>query len=376
MDIPSLPAQPAFQQKNLMPREDFCKFCDENGITVTEEDLEALHREGLLFPALKVELGYAEFRKIYAVFDEKTQKKEWRFVHNGDEDKFPTEKTDDTPYYSTGSLSYGRDDWLKWYDGMISFPSATPYFIWKKRVHAYFTPSKEEADGVYELMYDSHQLLAVNIIRDALTYRSDLLPLSPEKLRKDRMIERLHELYMFLRFYFDARVMHACWIEKGYESYESLKKKVGEKNVQEEWNFEFLKAHLPAMKKEATTILQTHHMRKNDVLRWIHFLARQSLLNRHKQTKKYLGEIEEKTLAGTELTNTMIHILNDFLYALDKDRQTVKDVLQDSVRHCTVCTRAYTPKPNVKNPLTCGKSDCVDKQKKMQKKLKRSQKLA
>ncbi len=78
MDIPTLQTQPPLLQRNLIPKEDFCKFCDENGLTVTEEDLETLHREGLLYPVLKVELGYAEFRKIFAVFDEQTKEKEWR----------------------------------------------------------------------------------------------------------------------------------------------------------------------------------------------------------------------------------------------------------------------------------------------------------
>jgi len=375
MDIPTLKTQPAFQERNLIPKEDFCKFCEENGVTVTEKDLESLHREGLLYPAVKLELGYSEFRKIYAVFDEQTKQKEWRFVHHGHEDRFPTEKVEDTPYYSTGSLSYGSNEWLKWYERSVSFPSVLPFFQWKKREHAWMVKSKKKADGMYELMYDKYQFLAVRLIRDSLTHESDLFPVPLKKIRKDRMLERLYELYAFLRFYFDTRDMHVRWIEKGYEMYASIKKTVGEKNVKEEWDVEFLKVHLPAMKKEAVAILKAHKMGKADVMRWIHFLARQSLLSRHKQGKPYLAKVVEKTLTGTELTNTMIHVLNDFLFALDKYRQTVKAVLEQSVRHCVICSRAYTPKSNVKNPLTCGKSDCVDEQKKMQKKLKRSQKI-
>lgn len=376
MQIPSLQTQPAFQERNLIPKEDFCKFCEENGITVTEEDLEALHREGILYPTVKVELGYSEFRKIYAVFDEQTKEKEWRFVHHGHEDRFPTEKVDNTPYYSTGSLNYGGHEWLKWYKGDVNFPSALPYFPWKTREHAWMVTNKKKADGMYELMYDKYQFLAVRIIRDSITHDSDLFPVPLKKIRKDRMRQRLHELYVFLRFYFDVRDMHARWIDKGYETYASIKKTVGEKNVKEEWDTEFLKVHLPAMKKEAKAILKAHKMRKDDVFQWIHFLAGQSLLSRHTQTKPYLAEVEEKTLTGSELTNTMIHVLNEFLYALDKDRQTVKAVLEHTVLHCIICRRAYTPKPNVKKPLTCGESDCVDEQKNIQKKLKRSQKVA
>lgn len=375
MDIPTLSTQPSFLQRNLLPKEDFCKFCDENGITVTEEDLETLHREGLLYPAVKVELGYAEFRKIYAVFDERTTEKEWRFVHHGDEDKFPTEKIEETPYYSTGSLSYANDDWFKYYDGLLSFPSALPYFPWKKRIHAWMTMDREEADNIYELMYDKYQLFAVSIIRDALTHKSDLLPLTPDKLRKDRMLERLYDLYQFLRFYFDAQEMHTRWIRHGYERYDALKKDVGEDNAQSEWNLEFAGDHLPEMRKEAEAMLEAHTMDAFEVTQWLHFLARQSLLSRHEHAKPYLAEVQEKTLVKTELSNQMIHVLNDFLFALKKDRQTVKEVLNRSVRHCEVCHRAFAPEPNHPNQLTCGETSCVNEHRNRKKRLERSQKI-
>jgi hypothetical protein len=374
MDIPTLQTQPPLLQRNLIPKEDFCKFCDENGLTVTEEDLETLHREGLLFPVLKVELGYAEFRKIFAVFDERSDTKEWRFVHHGDEDKFPVEKIEDTPYYTTGSLSYGSDDWLRWYEGMVSFPSAQPYFPWKKRVHAYFTLNKEEADGMYELMYDKYQIFAVEMIRSSLTYKSDIFPLTCDKLRKDRLLERLAELYQFLGFYFNAKEMHSRWIRHGYERYDALKKEVGENNAMSEWQLEFADDHLRAMKKEAAAMLKTHRMEARDISQWLNFLARQSILSRHEKTRTYLAEVQEKTLVSTELSNQMIHVLNDFLFGLNKEKRTVKDVLNRSVRHCEICHRAFTPQPNHPDQLTCGETSCVNEHRNKKKRLEASQK--
>jgi hypothetical protein len=127
-----------------------------------------------------------------------------------------------------------------------------------------------------------------------------------------------------------------------------------------EWQLEFAADHLRAMKKETVELLEKHSLNEMNIRQWLHFLARQSVLTRHKRAKEYLAEIDEKRLVSTELSNQMIHILNDFFFALKKEKKTVKNILTGMIRYCEVCRRAFTPQPNHPNQLTCGEKHCVN----------------
>lgn len=358
-----------FRQSTLLMKDDFCKYCGENGINVTLENLEEFHRLGLLYPAVRVDLGCAEFRKIYAVFN---GQHEWRFVEPQHIDEFKPEKVEDTPYYMTNPLSAGGDDWLKWYEphNLVSYPATQPYFKWEKREHSYFITDMEKAGNVYELLYEKRQIIALRIIRDAMRYYSDFTPLSADRVKRF-VHDKVAPFYRFLRFYLAAEEMHDRWVRHGYERFEEVQKEVGEKYAQEEWQLDFTSAQLPAMKKEAKEILKNYKFGIEEVHSWLTFLAKQSALNIRKPIKKYLIEVQEKTLINAEETNRMILILNDFLYALTGKQQTVKDVLNELQRYCEICHTPFVPRPNKKEQWTCADPRCIAEHTNKRKRLER-----
>ncbi len=358
-----------FRQSTLLMKDDFCKYCGENGINVTLENLEEFHRIGLFYPAVRVDLGCGEFRKIYAVFN---GQHEWRFVEPHHMDEFKPEKVEDTPYYMTGPLMMGGDDWLKWYEphDLVSYPASNPYFKWQKREHSYFITDREKAGNVYELLYEKRQIIALQMIRDAMRYYSDFTPLAGGRVKRF-VQEKIAPFYHFLRFYLTVEEMHDRWVRFGYEKFDEVKKEVGEKNALEEWQLDFTHAQLPAMKKEAKEILNSHKFTIEDIGSWLTFLAKQSVLNTRKPIKKYVIEVQDKTLINAEETNRMILILNDLLYALTGKKQTVKDVLNELQRYCEICHTPFIPRPNKKDQWTCADPRCMAEHTNKQKRLER-----
>jgi len=258
MELPAIDTQSPFRQKTLLTKDDFCEYCKENGINITIENLEEFHRLGLLYPAVRVDLGCGEFRKIYAVFN---NEKEWRFVAPENIEEFKPEKVEDTPYYMTGPLTMGGDDWFKWYEphNLVSYPASKPYFKWEKREHSYFITDMEKAGNVYELFYEKRQIIALRIIRDAIRYYSDFTPLAGDRVRRF-VGEKVTPFHQFLRLYLAVEEMHDRWVRYGYQKFDEVKKEVGEEQALGEWQLDFTHAQLPAMKKEAKETLKQHKM--------------------------------------------------------------------------------------------------------------------
>ncbi len=373
MEIPTIKTQSPFRQSTLLTKDDFCKYCGENGINVTIENLEEFHQIGLLYPAVRVDLGCGEFRKIYAVFN---GEREWRFVAPEHIDKFKPEKVEDTPYYMTNALSMGGDDWMKWYEphNLVSFPAAQQYFKWQKRQHSYFITDMEKAGNVYELLYEKRQIIALRIIRDAIRYYSDFTPLAGSRV-KTFINDKVAPLYHFLGFYLAAEEMHDRWVQYGYERFDQVQKEVGEKYAQEEWQLDFTSEQLPAMKKEAKDILKRYKFSTEEIGSWLTFLAKQSVLSTRKSIKEYRIEVQEKTLVSAEETNRMIMILNDFLYALTAKKHSVKDVLNELQRYCEICHTPFVPRPNKKEQWTCAEPRCIKEHTNKQKRLERRAKV-
>lgn len=369
MEIPTIKTQSPFRQNTLLTKDDFCKYCGENGINVTIENLEEFHQIGLLYPAVKVDLGCGEFRKIYAVFN---GEREWRYVAPEHIDEFKPEKVEDTSYYMTNALMMGGDDWLKWYEphNLVSYPASQPYFKWQKREHSYFITDMEKAGNVYELLYEKRQIIALRIIRDAMRYYSDFTPLAGGRV-KTFVNDRVAPFYHFLSFYFAAEEMHDRWVHHGYERFDQVQKEVGEKYAQEEWQLDFTSEQLPAMKKEAKDILKRYKFSVEEIGSWLTFLAKQSVLSTRKSIKEYRIEVQEKTLVSAEETNRMIMILNDFLYALTTKKHSVKDVLNELQRYCEICHTPFVPRPNKKEQWTCAEPRCIKEHTNKQKRLER-----
>jgi len=324
--------QPPFRQKDMLEAERFCKYCCENGIRITLEDLETLHEEGLLFPVVKVELGVCEFRRIHADFDGVQQ---WRWVAPEHMEEFKPTAVEIQQYWTTGSLMYGRDNWLDFYEsyGLVSFPASQPFVPWERKLHADFTFDIDEADGVYRFMYDKHQLLCLQIIHSATTYNSQITPTDRSKCQHF-IKERIVEAHKFISLCIEIERARECWFERNTECYQTLCKEFGEENAGNEWALEFDGKLLPEMSREAEEILNSSDLSLAEIERWLSFLGRQSMLTSQKQAINYLVEVREETLARTEQLNYWIRIVSDALSLVQKTERTVKASLNYRAASC------------------------------------------
>ena len=376
IDIPLLVKPPAcdnqtpFRQQLLRPVNWFIDYCKEQELHVTEKDLEELHREGILFPAARIDFGYCVFRKIRAHFDG-ADKPEWRFVAEVQMDHFDADAIEIQRYYSTESLMMSGDDWLKWYS--VRYPASDAYEPWKPTRHVHFTSNREETDGSYVYLYDKRQAIALRMIQNSLTYRSHISPHNITACAKF-LRERVSDFNRFLAFYLAAEEMHTRWNKHGREKYLEYAKQFDEASAQQEWELDFRDTQLPAIRKEAEELLALHGMTERQVEHWQRELARCGVLHSEKLTKNYLLEIEESTLKSTEDTNHMIFILGQLLFAIGGDERPLRELLGGfTVRNrCSVCHHPFEPKRE--SQMTCGEKVCVDVHRNKTKQLKRKRK--
>jgi hypothetical protein len=375
-DTPTLTKPPAtdkqtpFLQQKLRPVDWFIDYCKEQELHVTEKDLEELHREGILFPAARIDFGYCIFRKIRAHFDG-AEKAEWRFVAEVQMDHFKADAVEIQRYYSTESLMMNGDDWLKWYS--VRYPASEVYEPWKPRTHVDFTANLVEASDSSVYLYDKRQAIALRIIANAMTYHSHFSPHSITGCAKF-LRERVGDFNRFLAFYLAAEEMHARWIKHGREKYQEYAKQFDAASAQREWELDFRDTQLPAIRKETEELLVLHAMTDGKVEHWQRELARCGVLHSEKLTKNYLLEIDENTLKSTEDANHMIFILGQLLFAVGGDEKPLRELLGGfTVRNrCRVCHHPFQPMRD--SQMTCGEKNCIDKHRNKTKQLNRKRK--
>ncbi len=367
--IPTIDLQPPFRPSTLLTKDGFVEYCRKHDVKLTIHDLEEFHRLGILFPAVKLELGIVPFRKIFAPFD---GIKDWRFVYFEDVDRFETEAVEIAMYYSTESTFIYGDDWLRFHDpNLISYPAKTAYFKWEPRRHVDFTTSKEEADGGYELFYDRKQLIALQFIREYLRLESDFSHI-PLKNNVKFMQEKIAELYRFLAFIIDVEIAWETTNADGVLQYQKMKNEFGEEGMKVEWDLYCSDTYMPGKRSKAEALLHKHKLEIQHLEWWQWRMSHFSIFSSD-SLHRHLNEVTEAALQAEDC-NRIIAFLNWVLSALDGKERTVKNVLQNDPRpRCSECHMPFEPKPNVKNQTTCGRDECVTDHKKRQKKAKRRQ---
>jgi len=193
--------------------------------------------------------------------------------------------------------------------------------------------------------------------------------------------KKLTELNTFLRLYADieevkdaSRARMAKQHEKLLPEYQEDKKgMIGE-----------LKSHYklkeqPRLAKETEQLLKRHHFTIQEVQNWRFWLAQQSHLNEgsifRESSRIYLQNLGDAALVKAEDTNHMIWILNWFLYLLTGEVVTVRDIIGSWIGpHCRFCHRAFIPRKNRPNQETCGRKECTDKLRNLNRKPKRRKK--
>lgn len=368
--IASQPQSP-FRPSTLLTRGWFVDHCKKHGVIVTLKDLEELHRLGILYPAVRLQLYAVPFRKIFAPFD---GVKEWRFVYKDHTDRFETEAVEIQMYYSTESIFIHENDWLHKHheESAISYPAQMPYFPWEKCRHVFFTPDKEKAENTYELFYDRRQLVALQYLREHLRHFSDFSPMSIGSLGRSAefLREKMAAFNRFLVFLLDAERMYEFASKTARARHADLCRAFGEENIENEWALYREGLFLPAIRKCAKRLLKQHRMSIRKMEWWQWQLSELSALG-HRQGRSSIAALDEALLQQEE-SNRMIALLNWMIFALTGEDRTVQGVLLgDHQPRCTECRMPFDPKPHIKNQETCGDPACVNAHRNKKKREKR-----
>lgn len=350
----------------------FISYCSDNGLRITSDKLEYLHKEGLFYPALKIYRGVAVSNKILI---NKDGAESWVYVDLEDVKKFKVIKSDPKKYYSSNGFFMSGDNWLKYYEDnkMIEKPVDTKFKPWADMSTAIFVTDSKKINKSYELFYDKNQFLALKIVSRYLNYWEDLT--KDEKLKyKQQIIKRLSEYYDYLTFYYKAEKLYYRILEHRGKFIRNLKEN---DNSKQEIKEEIKISLKPIWKQEVKQIISEFNIDTNYIKEWRTFLADQNLINESSCSyaikRAYFKSLNFDYFIDAQDSNKMILILNFFLYVLTKEEATVKSVLGNlPYNNCIICGISFNPKKETQ--VTCGDPFCIRANKNNIKKILRKRK--
>lgn len=342
---------------------------------VRKEQMERWHREGLLYPALRLFLRPVELTRI---FTNHQGTKQWVWVYRGTEGKFPFTKREKRPYFELESYSGAGDDWLDlWHQGQYDFPSTKRFFRWRERYHGGYVRSRKLLSNSYELFYDKRQLLAVKII---LQHEMDIRMFpKEERYIRNRLKKKLSDLHTFLSFYITIEEMEERSSTRIREYFDELLKKETRREAQAETKSFFKLTEQPRLEQESKDLINAYNFTTEKLRNWHHWLGQQSHLNDgsvfRESSRVYLAHLTDAVLVKAEDTNKMVRVLNWFLYFLTGEMETVQGIVGSWIGpHCRFCHRAFIPRANKPTQETCGRKECTAKLRNLNRKPKRRKK--
>lgn len=347
-----------FRQKNLLGIDQFSRYCEENAVRVSRKKLEELHKEGLLYPVIRLRMG------------------------------FDMMEIDGKKQYIGGSYIVKGNDWIDkgFLSSDIDYPPELPFFEWKER-HPAGIPMEDpkQIEDDYELFYDKHQLYALIIIR---RWKQHQLSEDEPKEFEHKIRNQLEEFYRFIALFMEMEDRWKEYKQWRRESYIELVKEYegDEKEAKDEWLARHEVQEEPKMKKWADKLLQKHQLSEKDIDRWRFFLAEQSFFNRlkpnHKARTAYILAVDDSVLIKAEEANRMIFVLNQLLYMLRGELRTVQNVIGHFLEpRCEICHMPIESDPRIAIQYTCGKVDCKNehrnrKKREDRKKMKQTESVA
>jgi len=355
------PDQSPYNWRSLICASFFKNYCHDNGVQVSEETLERLHQIGMLFPALRVEHGVGEMRKITKMENGKVTEcyvcADQLAVH------VPL-SVDEQPYYMRNGLMTGNThDWLKFYEmhDMAHVPTSETFMPWKQHCSPDFVRDPNEAE-MFSYLYDRHQLYAVKIALERCgRWDFDVRP--SQLILNEETRQRIREYYRFLAFYLETKEMGRSWDTKKQELFEHYLKE-NEQNTREaerDWKSHFKAEEAKKLRLEADVIAKRHGMTVEIIKKWRSFLVDQSVFtewrSRRKAFKTYQQMASVNALINAEDCNFMVYELQQFLLIWKNERSTLKEVLLGvegmGCISCVECGSLFEPLPNTKNPKFC-----------------------
>lgn len=353
--------QPPFRETKLLSETWFKSYCSENGADLFSGDLEWLHKEGLLYPAVKVYRGVCEMKKIYAKFKGSTVE-EWRYVNPGDVEKFNPKKIMKRSYYTAGGF-HMTPGWLEYYktNKMVEYPAERKFAPWDQTLYKDFQQNRKLLEKQHALLYDPLQLIPLKVIlKEATFWRA----MNEERITKEKQALKkyLAEINHFLTFYIKAEKIV---FEENNKRNEYIKECVREEHARRDI-LKMLHQEdafiIGPLKKEARQLLNEHKTDIEYIERWQNIIARFSVIGEIKRVQKYrhfyLKMMNEESLIKAEDVNRMIYTLNRFVFFVSGKQKTVKQVLEYSdLPRCTACENYFSPKRH--GQKTCGREECV-----------------
>jgi len=363
----------SFRPQYLLPTDRFISYCRDNGIFISKKNLEELHKEGLLYPAVKVYRGTVKLKKIYADFQ---GKKEWRFVDPKDVKKFKPTKIAKKKWYISGGFSMGKEDWLDWYikRKMAEYPISQKFTSWDKKTSKYYTDKSADVENCYELFYEKLQLIALKIIIGRIKIWKNLDE-SQKKQSKKWIKKELTKLYKFLKLYIEIEKFRKKWIKiKSKEIKENKEKGLTLKQIKNDWQDILDIDYKPILKTTAQEILKKYRVTLKYIKDWRYFLVQQNIFYEAPRSssciRTYLKGMDENFLIKAEDVNYMIYVINFFIYALTNKEFSVKQIISNTeIEYCKICGIAFSLKR--KGQITCGDPYCVNENKNKLKRQKR-----
>ncbi|MDD5041713.1 MAG: hypothetical protein PHX87_05050 [Candidatus Peribacteraceae bacterium] len=273
-----------------------------------------------------------------------------------------------------------ENDWLdRWHRGQYDFPSAKKYFHWKERYHGGYVRSKKPLSQSYELLYDKRQLLTVKII---LQHEKDVRLFPKEERYIRSCLEKiLSELRAFLDLYIAVEETEEESIARVRNRFEILSKKESKKEARADTKSFFKLTEQPRLEQKARNLVKTKEFTAEQLRNWRHWLGHQSHLNEgsvfRESSRVYLAHLSDAVLVQAEDTNEMVRVLNWFLYFLTGEVETVQGIIGSWIGpHCRFCHRAFIRRPNKLKQETCGRKECSDKLRNLNRRPKRRKKTA
>lgn len=349
-----------YRQRDLLTAGSFVNYCRDNGLPVSVDGLESLHRKGILVPVFQLFPGVQRFKKIYSKFD---GRKGWAFVEYDRYREFKPSRVGKGSYWKSGGISMGGDRWLDWYmqSGHVKtakkFQKSKPY-------SAAITPLKKKAVW-FEYLYDKHQFIALKIIihdRDITrTFsRNQNQQWPDEKLRGN-----VADFYDFLKFYFAAEELlrQSQMLLQEYYEIQFEETDGDEKAAKVYLAHHERSGHRDKMKELAEVLAEKHQLTRQQIDWWRIRLSHFSLLGESGRARKIVDAYvrciaNESRLIEAEDVNRMIAVINRFMEFLTGEASSVQQVLSRSRDpHCDVCGKSFVPTRVTQT--TCGENVCV-----------------
>jgi hypothetical protein len=272
MKIPQNKWQSPFQEKMLLSKQNFKKFCCEQGLQISVKDLEYLYQEKILIPVLRVRSGYSSFKKIYIT-------PKWHFVSPEDINSFSPEKIAKENYYHTAGIFY-RKGWLieNYKAGFLSFPSQWGIIDFGSYTPGFVTEI-EKIKNDSEIYYSKNQFIVLKLIyqdvdfaRNASAKWKDLF------LEKSRKIAQ--EFNKILYLYEDIEILFK---EKEEDSKSAYEKFYEENNkhkadAEKDRNAYEKKEQREKFGLKSKNLLKKHKLSSDDFENWIWRMAQKSFL--------------------------------------------------------------------------------------------------